>query len=228
MRSKALPVLLVLIGCVGVLPAHAGDEDEGFRTELEFNYGYLVGDDLNNLAGSFVEKSYGGRLSFGFNRVLNPELQYGYSDRTSNLFQPTLIFTTWAIQSNNWNWFSFSNPIHLYKKRGKVFYISPGVGYVRSGSRQFQEISASGTATASLPIDSTRSFDLGIGTKLFPVRRVGVRLDVTGILTSASSGSLQPVVLSDGTAVDPNQIFPNGIPGRSHIRFTAGLIIRLR
>jgi len=121
MRYKALLVWLVLVGCVGVLPALAGDEEEGFRTELEFNYGYLVGDDLNNLAGSFVEKSYGGRLSFGFNRVLNPELQYGYSDRTSNLFQPTVIFTTWAIQSNNWNWFSFSNPIHLYEKRGKVF-----------------------------------------------------------------------------------------------------------
>ncbi len=52
-------------------------------------------------------------------------------------------------------------------------------------------------------------------------------MEVTGILTSASSGSLQPVVLSDGTAVDPNQISPNGIPDRSHIRFSAGLIIRL-
>ena len=228
MRTKELLVWLVLVGCVGVLPAYAGDEDEGFRTELEINYGYLVGDDLNNLAGTFLEKSIGGRLSFGFHRVLNPELQYGYSDRTSNLFQPTLIFTTWAIQSNNWNWFSFSNPIHLYEKRGTVFYISPGIGYVRSGARQFQEISASGTATASLPIDSTKSFDLGIGTKLFPVRRVGIRLDVTGIFTAASTGSLEPVVLSNGASVDPNQIFPNGIPGRSHIRVSAGLIIRLR
>ena len=228
MSRRVLLLAAVFVCGLGARPAYPVGKGDKPSIDLEIDFGGSAGDDLMFLLGSNIPKSFGGRVTFGFNQILNPELQYGYSDRTSDVSLPTLIFITLAIQSNNWNWFSLSNPIHLYQRGRTVSYVSPGVGFVRSGARQFQEISDSGTATAPLPSDTTTSFDLGTGVKFFPIRRFDIRLAVREILTSASSGNFQPIMLSNGTSIDPNQVFPNGIPGRRHIRITAGLIFRLR
>ena len=188
---------------LGAKSAFAG-EGSPFRAEVEIYSGGLVGDSVGSTFNSVTKGNYGTRLSLGFTRFLNWELNYGFSN------QPTMLTSSngpAAITSNNWNSGSSNFPINIYNHRRATIYVSPSFGFVRTGGREFSLMDVqNGLGTAPLPIDTGLSFNLGAGVKIYPTKRVGFRLHFSDIVTRDTQGSLdttQLLDLSNGTQVDP-------------------------
>ena len=224
--GKNIAFALLIIG-LGTGSAFAG-EGSPLSAEFEIYSGGLVGDSIGSTLSSTTKGNYGARFSVGFTRFLAWELNYGFSDQSSTLVSP--LDPTASITSNNWNNGSTGMSINLVSRRRVKVYVSPGVGFVSTGARQFSiEDAIEGLGTAPLPIDTGLSFNMGGGVKIYPTKRVGFRLHVSDIITRDVQGAFdagQLLDLSNGTQVDPSTLFTT-IPGRKQMSFTIGLLFRI-
>ena len=220
-------VFALLILGLGTGSAFAG-EGSPLGAELEIYSGGLVGDSVGSTLSSTTKGNYGARFSVSFTKFLAWEMNYGFSDQSSTLVSP--LDPTASITSNNWNNGSTGMSINLFSRRRAKVYLSPGVGFVSTGARQFSiEDAINGVGTASLPIDTGLSFNMGGGVKIYPTKRVGFRLHVSDIITRDVQGAFdagQLLDLSNGTQVEPAEFFEL-VPGRKQMSFTIGLLIRL-
>jgi hypothetical protein len=110
-----------------------------------------------------------------------------------------------------------------------MFYLSPGIGFVRNGSRDMSVITPLGTATSHILPGTAVTFNLGAGIKFFPFKRVGFRFDLRDHISGGGTGSLTPqqdLVINSVAVPNPAQYF-GPIPIQNNIVFTVGLIFKI-
>ncbi len=227
MRLGRNIVFALLILGLGTGSAFAG-EGSPLGGEIEIYSGGLVGDSVGSTLSSTTKGNYGARFSLGLTRFLSWEMDYNFSDQTTTIISP--FDPGAAITSKNRNAGSTGLAINLFSRRRAKVYVSPGVGFVKTGARQFSvEDAINGLGTAPLPIDTGLSFNMGGGVKIYPTKRVGFRVHVSNIITRDVQGVFdtgQLLDLNNGTQVDPSTLFQT-VPGRKQMSFTIGLLFRL-
>lgn len=116
------------------------------------------------------------------------------------------------------------------------FYLSPGVGVARNGSRSMTFISPTGSFSGPIAAGTAVTFNLGAGIKFSPARRVGLRFDLRDYVSGGGTGNLNftdRVCIAifppppECSLIKAEQFFKK-IPVQNNIVFSFGLIFRLR
>lgn len=205
-----------------------------FTAELEVYSGGITGDSVGAAFNSATRGSYGARFTLGFTRFLNFSFDYLYSNqsRSFTAVSPetaTLPQGTLLMRANNLNVFFGSGEFNLISRDRAKFYISPGIGLARDGSRNLTLITPLGATSAPLLGGRAVTFNLGAGVKVYPWKRVGFRFDVRDHVSNGGTGNLNPdqnLDISGNTISDPQQFFGK-IPVQNNFVFTVGLIFKI-
>jgi len=205
-----------------------------FTAELEVYSGGISGDSIGAAYQSATRGDYGVRFTFGFLKALNFNLDYMYSNQSRSFAAvspetATLPHGSLVMRANNLNVFFGSGEFNLIQTEKAKFYISPGVGVARNGSRDLTLITPLGGASVPLVGGRAVTFNLGAGVKVYPRKRLGLRFDVRDHISQGGTGSLNPDLdldISGNTLPNPQQYFGR-IPVQNNLVFTVGLIFRL-
>ena len=215
-----------------------------FSSELEIYSGGITGKSTGAAFDSVTRGDYGIRFTFGFLKALNFSLNYMYSNQTrsfSAVTPPagTLPTGTALMRAANLNMFFGNGELNLARTRNAIFYLSPGIGFVRTGARSMTVITPLGTASTPIVPGTAVTFNLGAGVKIYPLKHLGFRLDVrdhvsggaTGNLNSSlavptAKGALCSTSNANCTSLNAAPFF-GPIPIQNNLVFTLGLIFRL-
>lgn len=245
MYRKPFVLSVLLLGSLTASPCFAADPPalinpfkgfvrSPFTAELEIYSGGITGDSIGAAYQSAMKGDYGVRFTFGFLKALNFNLNYLYSNQTRSFTavtppSGTLPTGSALMKAANLNMFFGNGELNLAKSDRATFYFSPGVGFVRNGARSMTFVTPLGSASAPIFPGTAVTFNLGAGVKIFPVKRVGLRLDVRHHLSGGGTGTLNPgqdLVVSGSTLANPQQFFGK-IPVQSNMIFTLGLIFKI-
>ena len=207
---------------------YAKREGSPLRAEIEVYSGGLMSDNVGAAFNSIGKGAYGARFGLCFTRFLNFDLNYAFSDQKSLLVADTGTGLA-AVRTGNWHFGAVNSSFHLVQCKRVTFYISPGVGFTRTGGRDISVVELAGADSARLPAYTLPSFNLAMGFKIYPWKHIGFRIDARDILTFSGPGNLNPedVLNIGGTPrSDPGQFFGQ-LPYRNQIQFNLGLIFRL-
>ena len=208
---------------------YANGKGSPLRAEIEVYSGGLLSDNVGAAFNSIGKGAYGARFGLGFTRFLNFDLNYAFSDQKSLLVADTGTGLA-AVRTGNWHFGAVNSSFHLVQRKRVTCYISPGVGFTRTGGRDISVVELAGADSARLPAYTLPSFNLAMGFKIYPWKHIGFRIDARDILTFSGTGNLNPedVLNIGGTPLsDPGQFFGQ-LPYRNQIQFNLGLIFRLR
>jgi hypothetical protein len=205
-----------------------------FSSELEIYSGGISGKSAGAAFDSATKGDYGVRFTFGFMKALNFSLNYMYSNQTRSFTAvtppiATLPSGTALMHAANLNMFFGNGEMSLLHVGRSTFYLSPGVGFVRTGARSMTIITPLGTASSPILPAGTVTFNLGAGIKVFPLKHFGLRFDVRDYVSGGGTGTLNPsqtLTISGVTFSNPAQFF-GLIPVQNNIVFTVGLIFKL-
>ncbi|MEE8256776.1 MAG: hypothetical protein V3R60_02700 [Acidobacteriota bacterium] len=228
MKYGRLLIFSLVVWGLATSSLFAKREGSPLRAEIEVYSGGLMSDNVGAAFNSIGKGAYGARLGLGFSRFLNFDVNYAFSDQKSLLVADTGSGLA-AVRTGNWHFGAVNASFNLVQRRRVTFYISPGVGFTRTGGRNISVVELAGADSVRLPTYTLPSFNLGMGFKIFPWKRIGFRIDARDILTPGGIGDLNPqdVLNIGGTPLnDPAQFFGQ-IPVRNQIQFNVGLIFRL-
>jgi hypothetical protein len=205
-----------------------------FSSELEVYTGGITGKSAGAAFKSVLEGDYGIRFSFGFMKALNFSLNYMYSNQTRSFTAATpptgsLPHGTALMSAANLNMFFGNGEWSLLRLGRNTFYLTPGVGFVRTGARSLTIVTPLGNATAPILPGTAVTCNLGAGIKVFPVKHFGLRLDIRDNVSGGATGPLNPsqnLTISGTTFSNPAQFF-GPIPIQNNLVFTVGLIFKL-
>ena len=205
-----------------------------FSAELELYSGGITGRSLGAAYQSATRGDYGMRFTFGFLKALNLSFNYMYSNQSRSFTavtpaSATLPTGTALMHARNLAMGWGSGEINLARFGRNTFYLSPGIGFVRNGSRDMSVITPLGTATSHILPGTAVTFNLGAGIKFFPFKRVGFRFDLRDHISGGGTGSLTPqqdLVINSVAVPNPAQYF-GPIPIQNNIVFTVGLIFKI-
>jgi hypothetical protein len=247
MWKTSLALLMLLLGNWAVVPALAADPAkfifanplkgfvrQPFSAEVEIYSGGITGDSIGAAYKSATRGDYGVRLTFGFLKALNFNLNYMYSNQSRSLVAvtpPTGILPTGTalMRAANLNLFYGNGEMNLARTKRATLYFSPGIGYARNGSRSLTLITPLGTASAPILRGAALTFNLGAGVKIFPWKRVGFRLDIRDHVSGGGTGNLNPaqgLSIAGQALANPQQYFGR-IPVQNNVVFTLGLIYKI-
>ncbi len=243
-RTIVVPGLLVL-GLLAPVRADAADPPKPsnpfklfvrspFSAEAEVYAGGITGKSIGAAFQSATQGDYGVCFTFGFLKALNFGVNYLYSNQTRSFtaVAPGALFLpqgTALVRAANLNMFFGDGEWNLLKIRNATFYVSPGVGFVRNGARSMTITTPLGTASSPIFPGTAVTFNLGVGTKIFPVKHWGVRFDVRDHVSGGGTGTLNPSqnLVVSGTTISNPQRFFGPIPVQNNIVFTVGLIFKI-
>jgi hypothetical protein len=220
-----------------------------FSAELEVYSGGITGKSAGAAFESATRGDYGIRFTVGFVKALNLSFNYMYSNQsrsftavmpaTSTL--PTLPTGTALMHSRNLSAGWGNGEINLAKFGRNTLYLSPGIGFVRDGSRDMTVIIPFGiveTPSHILP-GTAVSFNLGAGIKFYPFKHLGFRFDVRDFVSGGGTGNLTPernLVIAvcnpfsgacyAAPVPNPAQYF-GLIPVQNNFVFTLGVILKI-
>jgi hypothetical protein len=242
---------MFLLGALAAIPVRAADPPRPinplkifarspFSAEFEVYSGAITGDSVGAAYKSATQGDYGVRFTFGFMRGLNFSLDYMYSNQ-SRLFTAvtpgsgSLPSGTLLMRAANLNVAFGSGEINLIQSNRAKFYISPGIGLARNGSRSMTFITPLGAASAPILPGTAVTFNLGAGVKVYPRKRIGLRFDVRDHISGGGTGNLN----TSGACVaifppppecqiNNAQQFFGKIPVQNNLVFTLGLIFKIR
>ena len=247
-----LAAFLVLAG-LAAIPSPAADPPSvvnpfkgftrsPFTAELEVYSGGITGERIGAAYQSAGRGNYGARFTFGFLKGLNFSLNYMYSNQSRSFTAvppPSPLLPTGALlmRANNLNMFFGNGEFNIVQTKRARFYLSPGMGFARNGSRSMTLLSP--VVNVSVPIlpGNSVTFNLGAGVKVYPFKRIGFRLDIRDHVSGGGTGSLRSSEDMYCIAVYPP---PPGclvrsagpyfgkIPTQNNITFTVGLIFKIR
>ena len=229
MEHRRLILCSLVVWGLATGSLYAKGEGSPLRAEIEVYSGGLLSENVGAAFNSIGKGAYGARFGLGFTRFLNFDLNYAFSDQKSLLVADTGSGLA-SVRTGNWHFAAVNSSINLVQRRRVTFYVSPGVGFTRTGGRDITVVELAGADSARLPTYTLPSFNLGIGVKIYPWKHIGFRIDARDILTPSGTGNLNPedVLNIGGTPLtDPAQFFGQ-IPVRNQIQFNVGLIFRLR
>lgn len=243
LQSRLLFSVLV-VGSLVVIPSRAADPPQfmnplrgfvrsPFTAEAEVYSGAITGDSIGAAFHSATRGDYGVRFTFGFLKALNFNLNYMYSNqsRTFTAVTPptgTLPTGTALLRAANLNMFFGNGELNLVRGKNATFYLSPGVGLVRNGSRNLTLVTPLGAVSSGVFPGTAVTFNIGAGIKIFPVKRLGFRIDLRDHISGGGTGDLDPsqdLTISGTTVTNPQQYFGN-IPVQNNLTFTVGLIFK--
>lgn len=210
-------------------PAHAFARSP-FTAEVELYSGGITGDRIGAGYRSITQGDYGVRLTFGFMKSLNFNLNYLYSNQTRTLVATTpptgtLPAGTALMKAGNLNMFFGNGEINLVHSKRASFYLSPGVGFARNGARSLTVVTPLGTASSPILAGTAVTFNLGVGLKVYPRKHFGIRVDVRDFVSGGGTGNLQPQS-SQALLQSATQFFGK-VPVQNNIVLTLGLIFRI-
>lgn len=249
---QSLAAFLVLTGLAAV-PSSAADPPSvvnpfkaftrsPFTAEVEVYSGGITGDRIGAAYQSAGRGDYGARFTFGFLKGLNFSLNYMYSNQSRSFTalappSPLLPAGTLLMRANNLNMFFGNGEFNVVQTKRARFYISPGMGFARNGSRSVTMLwPGHSTSTRILP-GTALTFNLGAGVKVYPFRHLGFRFDLRDHISGGGTGSMEA---SDGwvcAAVyppPPGCLIMNAtplfgkIPVQNNVTLTVGLIFVIR
>jgi hypothetical protein len=205
-----------------------------FSAEVELYSGGITGKSLGAAYQSATRGDYGIRFTFGFLKALNLSFNYMYSNQSRSFTavtppSATLPTGTALMHARNLAMGWGNGEIKLASFGRSMFYLSPGIGFVRNGSRDMSVITPLGTATSHILPGTAVTFNLGAGIKFFPFKRVGFRFDLRDHISGGGTGSLTPqqdLVINSVAVPNPAQYF-GPIPIQNNIVFTVGLIFKI-
>jgi hypothetical protein len=257
MRGTRLLCGALLLGTLAAGPCRADDPPSflnplkgfvrsPFSAELEVYSGGITGKSIGEAFDSATRGDYGIRFTIGFVKALNLSFNYMYSDQSRSFTAvtpatSTLPTGTALMHSRNLSAGWGNGEINLAKLGRNTLYLSPGIGFVRDGSRDMTVITPFGGATSHILAGTAVSFNLGAGIKIYPFKHLGFRFDVRDYVSGGGTGSLTPqrtLVVSPicpvagipGCGVidvpNPAQFF-GPIPVQNNLVFTLGLIFKI-
>jgi hypothetical protein len=133
------------------------------------------------------------------------------------------------MHAANLNMFFGNGEISLLRLGRSSFYLSPGIGYVRTGSRSMTIVTPLGTASSPILPAGAVTFNLGAGIKVFPLKHFGLRFDVRDHVSGGATGTLNPsqtLTISGSSFSNPAQFF-GPVPIQNNLVFTVGLIFKI-
>jgi hypothetical protein len=211
-----------------------------FTAEAEIYAGGITGDSVGQAYQSLTQGDYGTRFTFGFLKGVNFTLDYMYSnqDRLFTAVTPgtgALPSGTLLMRAANLNVAFGSGEIYFLQTKRAKFYLSPGIGFARNGSRSMTFVTPLGSASSPILPGTAVTFNLGGGVKIYPWKHFGFRFDVRDHLSGGGTGNLNSLSSGPGplgpcppncTISNPAQYF-GSIPVQNNIVFTVGLIFRI-
>jgi len=243
-RQRVLLYALIL-GSLLAVPCRAADPPiflnplkgfvrSPFSAEAEIYSGGITGKSIGAAYQSATRGDYGVRFTFGFLKALNFSFNYLYSNqsRSFTAITPptgTLPSGTALMRAANLNMFFGNGELNMAHFGRSTFYLSPGVGFVRNGARSMTVVTPLGTASSPILPGMAVTFNLGAGVKVFPIKRVGFRVDVRDHISGGGTGTLNPGqnLTISGTSIDNPQQYFGPIPVQNNVVFTVGLIFKL-
>lgn len=252
-RLKTLCSILLLAMLVAI-PAAAADPPPApapfnpfklfkpgpFSAEFEVYSGGITGDSVGAAFQSATRGDYGGRFTFGFMKGFNFCLDYMYSNQSRSFTAVTPAVGTLPsgrllMRSKNLNMVFGSGEFTYLSTKHAKFYISPGVGFVRNGSRNMTFITPLGAASSPILPGTAVTFNLGTGVKIYPWKHLGFRFDVRDHVSGGGTGTLGANGLCAAVyppppecAVNNAQQYFGSIPVQNNLVFTLGLIFRIK
>jgi hypothetical protein len=207
-----------------------------FSAEVEIYSGGISGDHIGAAYHSITRGDYGVRFTFGFMKALNFSLNYMYSNQSRTLIAATpaagaLPSGTAIARAANLNVFFGNGEINLIHRKHAIFYLSPGVGFARNGSRSVSLVTPLGVASAPIGPGTSISFNLGTGVKIYPRKHLGFRIDVRDFVSGGGTGNLNssatcPASVSGGTCLSSIQQYFGSVPVQNNLVLTLGLIFK--
>lgn len=204
--------------------------------EAEVYTGGIAGQGLGAAYRSFGEGGYGLRFTFGFLKSLSFSANYMYSNQTHTLSEGVpavggLPGGTIILRSKNVNMVFGNGEINFIDRKHAVLYLSPGVGFVRNGSRNLTLISPLGSASVPAFSGTAVTFNLGAGVKIYPRKHLGVRFDLRDFVSGGGTGTLPggacPVGIIPCQAPGAYTGYLGLVPVSNNLVFTVGLIFKL-
>ena len=258
MRKVQIVFLLVLTSSFLSGPVRAADPPiwlnplkgfvrSPFSAELELYSGGITGKSVGEAFDSATKGDYGVRFTFGFLKALNFNVNYLYSNQTRSFTAVTpptgtLPSGTALMHAANLNMLFGNGELGLAHFGRNTFYLSPGVGFVRTGARSMTVVLPIGAGEiASSPIlpGTAVTFNLGMGMKVFPVKHFGLRFDVRDFVSGGGTGNLNaspgacaavyppPPGCQAASLLSGVQQFFGVVPVQNNVVFTVGLIFKL-
>jgi hypothetical protein len=202
--------------------------------EAEVYTGGIAGHGIGAAYKSLGQGDYGLRFTFGFLKSLNFSANYMYSNQTRTLTEgfPAIGGVpagTVVLRSKNVNMVFGNGEINFLDTKHTVLYLSPGVGFVRNGSRDLTVNTLLGSASFPVGYGTAVTFNLGAGVKVYPQKHWGVRFDIRDFVSGGGTGTLQGGYACPGNIpCPPNPASYLGlIPVNNNFVFTVGLIFKL-
>jgi hypothetical protein len=201
--------------------------------EFEVYTGGLSGQSVGAAYRSAAQGNYGLRFTFGFLKAVNFSLGYMYSNQTRTLSEglppiggvPT---GTVFLHAANLNMAYGDGELNFLHTNHAVFYLSPGLGVARNGSRNLSVTTPFGSASAPIGPGTALTFNLGAGIKIFPRKHWGVRLDARDFVSGGGTGGLSASLNCQAIGCPSNPIpFLGQTPINNNVVFTVGLIFKL-
>jgi len=249
---RFLAAFLVLAGLAAV-PSSAADPPtvvnpfkaftrSPFTAEVEVYSGGITGDRIGAAYQSAGRGDYGARFTFGFLKGLNFSLNYMYSNQSRSFTAvppPELLLPTGTLlmRANNLNMFFGNGEFNVVQTKRARFYLSPGMGFARNGSRSMTLLWPGGRTSTPIFPGTALTFNLGAGVKVYPFRHVGFRFDVRDYVSGGGTGSMEA---SDGRyclmvyppppgclIINVTPLFGK-IPVQNNVTLTVGLIFAIR
>lgn len=251
MSRSTFGLCVLLLGSLAASPCRAADPPllinpfkgfvrSPFSAEVEAYVGGITGDSIGAAYRSATQGNYGVRFSFGFIKALNFSLGYLYSNQSRSFTAVTpqlgaLPQGTLLMRAANLNMAFGSGEFNFFQTKQAKFYISPGVGFSRNGSRSMTFITPLGTASAPILPGTALTFNLGAGVKVYPRKHLGFRFDIrdhvsgggTGNLNSSGGACIAVFPPPPGCLVGDAQPFFGKVPVQNNIVFTVGIIFRI-
>jgi hypothetical protein len=247
-----LAAFLVLAG-LAAIPSPAADPPSvvnpfkaftrsPFTAELEVYSGGITGERIGAAYQSAGRGNYGARFTFGFLKGLNFSLNYMYSNQSRSFTalpppSPLLPAGTLLMRANNLNMFFGNGEFNIVQTKRASFYLSPGVGFARNGSRSMTLVWRGGRASTPIFPGTSLTFNLGAGVKVYPFRHLGFRFDLRDYVSGGGTGSMEASDVRYYVMVyppPPGSIVRNAapyfgkIPVQNNVTFTVGLIFKIR
>lgn len=249
---RFLAVFLVLTG-LPAIPSPAADPPSvvnpfkaftrsPFTAELELYSGGITGDRIGAAYQSAGRGDYGARFTFGFLKGLNFSLNYMYSNQSRSFTavpppSPLLPTGTLLMRANNLNMFFCNGEFNVVQTKRARFYLSPGMGFARNGSRSMTLLWPGGRASTRIFPGTALTFNLGAGVKIYPFRHLGFRFDLRDHVSGGGTSSMATSDTWYHIAVyppPPGSLIINAapyfgkIPVQNNVTLTVGLIFVIR
>jgi hypothetical protein len=206
-----------------------------FSSELEIYTGGITGKSVGAAFDSATKGDFGIRYTFGFMKAFNFSVNYMYSNQTRSFTAVTPVVGalpsgTALLHAGNLNMLYGNGEMSLLHMGRSTFYVSPGVGFARTGGRTLSVVIPNVGAVSSPIIPAgTVTVNLGAGIKFFPLKHWGLRFDVRDHVSGGATGTLNPnqnLTINGSTFSNPAQFF-GPIPIQNNVVFTVGLIFKM-